>query len=165
MNWRELQAEVASFIASNGSIFDAVEIHYEDVENRPCIGDWSDPTRLGALTSRTGIGACSGIYYFYAKTGEVLYIGKATKSNLHHRAWGHLKTPTEPEGGWRRFPKHSLNAPGCASDFAKDVTDGNVHLGVIEISEPDVVSLVEVYLHTVHKRLFGRLPVFNKQIG
>lgn len=35
----------------------------------------------------------SGVYFFGSPDGEIIYIGKATKNNLHHRVWDHVRTP------------------------------------------------------------------------
>jgi len=146
-------------------LFAGVEVHAVFGEDRPAIGDWSCPDNLGMLVTGDEIGSKSGVYFFGSPTGEILYIGKATKSNLHHRVWGHVKTPEVLDGGRRVFPKHGFTAGADNADPVSHVLKGEVRLGVVTISDPELVSLVEVYLQTVHKKRYGSLPAFNKQIG
>jgi hypothetical protein len=117
------------------------------------------------LVMGDGIGSKSGVYCFASPNGDIVYIGKATKNNLHHRVWDHVKTPEILGDSWRTFPKHGFRGTAEAEEHEANVLNGRVHLGVITISDPALVSLVEVYLQTLHKKQHHRLPVFNKQIG
>ena len=45
------------------------------------------------------------------------------------------------------------------------VEAGLALLGVATVLNPDLVSLIEVYLHTIHIKWHGKLPALNKQIG
>uniref|UniRef100_UPI0012EC264A hypothetical protein n=1 Tax=Simplicispira psychrophila TaxID=80882 RepID=UPI0012EC264A len=74
-------------------------------------------------------------------------------------------TPKVLEDGRRIFPNHGFRGCGDGVEHEAHVQNGNVRLGVVTVSEPDIVSLIEVYLHTVYKKHRGRLPAFNHQIG
>jgi len=134
-------------------------------EERPCIGDWSDPNNRGMLVTGDGIGNKSGVYCFASPSGDILYIGKATKNNLHHRVWDHVQTPRFLEDYRGIFPNHGFRGGAGAEEHEQDVQKGRIRLGVVTISDQDLTSLAEVYLHVLHKKRHNRLPVFNKQIG
>lgn len=146
-------------------LFGDVGVHMAFGHGRPNIGDWSDPTNLGMLTTGDGVGGQSGVYFFVSPNGEILYIGKATKDNLHQRVWDHVRTPVVLESGRRTFPDHRFRDGMDVHGHESDVRNGLVYVGVIAISEPELASLVEVYLHTLHRKRHQRLPLFNKQIG
>lgn len=146
-------------------LFQRADVRFAFGDGRPYIGDWSDPENLGLLVTGDGVGSESGVYYFGSPEGEVLYIGKATKNNLHHRVWDHLRTPEIRADGRRVFPKHGFAGDGHDSEFTMQMINGEARLGIVTISDPDLISLVEVYLQTVYRKRHGRLPVFNKQIG
>lgn len=165
MNITELLSELENFASSLPAMFAQASIVPVLGEEMPPVGDWSNAKRPGMLVKGEAAGAMSGIYFFSSQAGEVLYIGKATKNNLHHRVWGHMKTPVEFERGWRRFPSHGFISSSQNESHVRDARDGKIHLGVVTVSDPDLVSLLEVYLHTVHQKRYGRLPAFNKQIG
>lgn len=117
------------------------------------------------LRTGDGIGDKSGVYFFISSSAEILYVGKATRDNLHQRVWDHVKTPEVLENGRRTFPDHGFRGGTGAAESESEVSNGMAHLGVITISDPDLASLVEVYLLTLHWRQQQRLPVFNKLIG
>lgn len=165
MNIDELLSEIETIASSLPAMFEQVSIVPAFGKEIPPIGDWSNAKRPGMLVKADELGARSGIYYFSSLAGEVLYIGKATKDNLHHRVWGHMKTPEGSEVGWRTFPSHNFTAGIQHQSLVEDATNGKIHLGVVTVSDPSLVSLIEVYLHTVHVKRYGRLPAFNKQIG
>ena len=91
-------------------VFLGVDVNYSFGEGRPFIGDWSVSGNEGILISGDGVGSKSGVYFFYSQSGEVLYIGKAAKYNLHNRVWDHVGTPkrlgkvckTPGHSDWRR---------------------------------------------------------------
>ncbi|AKH39576.1 hypothetical protein AAW31_10345 [Nitrosomonas communis] len=119
----------------------------------------------GILISGDGIGSKSGIYLIATPEEDILYIGKATKNNLHHRVWSHLQTPQELENGNWSFPNNAFESFGPHNEYVQIIRNGYARLGVITISNSNLVSLVEVYLHTLHHQKYGSLPFFNKQIG
>ena len=84
-------------------VFLGVEVVYSFGEGRPVIGDWSTSGNEGLLINRDGVGSKSGVYFFYAESGEIIYIGKAAKYNLHYRVWDHVGTPKKLENGWFEF--------------------------------------------------------------
>ena len=45
------------------------------------------------------------------------------------------------------------------------IHSGSAKLAVVTVSDPELVSLIEVYLHTLHVKEHDRLPALNKQIG
>jgi hypothetical protein len=110
------------------------------------------------------IGDKSGLYFFVCPEGEVLYIGKATKNNLHERVWDHLRTPVISQG-MRTFPQCTFKCPSSSQDAVALVQEGAVRLAIIHIDPPEIVSLCEVYLQTIYQLGLGRLPKLNKQIG
>lgn len=165
MHIKELTESISKFVSAQPALFEDPSLVRLFETQMPPVGDWSDPHRPGMLIKGERVGGESGIYFFYSSKGEVLYIGKATKNNLHHRVWDHMKTPTGPEVGWKTFPNHSFSAHDGSQLYSEDVRSGNVYLGLVTVADPDLVSLIEVYLHTVHKKRDGRLPIFNKQIG
>lgn len=165
MNLRQALDAVEELSNAHPGLFEDVEIQAVFGDERPCIGDWSDPSNRGMLVTGDGIGDKSGVYCFVSPAGDVLYIGKATKNNLHHRVWHHVKTPYFGEDGHATFPNHSFRGGNEVAAYESDILNGRARLGVITISDQSLVSLAEVYLHVVHKKMHNRLPVFNKQIG
>jgi hypothetical protein len=145
-------------------IFSSVLFEFPFI-GRPHIGSRSSNSSFGVPISGDGVGSKSGIYLFATPAEEIIYIGKAAKNNLHGRVWGHLKTPAEDSNGNWLFPNCEFNSFGLENEAVKFVREGEALLGIITISESQVVSLAEVYLHTLHHKNFGRLPAFNKQIG
>ena len=136
-----------------------------DKGGRRALGDRTDPDNPGFLVTGDGIGTRSGIYFFTCSQGRIIYIGKATKNNLHHRVWHHVKTPEfDSDGNWT-FPKHIFRGEPEAEKYEAEILNGKAGLGVVTFSDPELVSMAEVYLHTVHQKQYGRLPMFNKQIG
>ena len=165
MNFEQAYAALESLIRSLPTLFSSVTVSFAFGENRPPIGDWSDPLNLGILATGDGVGSKSGVYFFSSPEGEIIYIGKATKNNLHHRVWDHVKTPRVAQDGQRTFPLHGFRESSHALEQAACIQGGNAQLGVVTISDPDLVSLIEVYLHTLHVKTHGRLPALNKKIG
>ena len=106
-----------------------------------------------------------GVYFHKNSDGEVIYIGKAAKYNLHYRVWDHVGTPKRLENGWFEFPDGKLIKGKSDESYVSQVKNGRIRLGIVEISNPDLVPLVEVYLQTEYKLRNGRLPIFNKRIG
>jgi len=147
------------------ALFSNTTFNFAFGEHSPCIGDWSNPSNIGILVSGDGVGSQSGVYFFADPNGKIIYIGKATKNNLHQRVWDHVKTPYVMPDGTRTFPKHGFKECSNASAEIELIRSGNARLGVITVSNPDLVSLVEVYLHTLFVKEYGCLPVLNKQIG
>jgi hypothetical protein len=165
MNFHEAYGAIKEFVRSTPDLFSDVTVDFAFGENRPTVGDWSTPTNLGILVTGDGIGTNSGIYFFGLPDGDIIYIGKATKNNLHQRVWDHVKTPQEISNARRVFPLHGFGECGNAPELAIQVREGNIFLGVVTVSNPDVVSLIEVYLQTLHLKKHGCLPALNKQIG
>jgi len=129
------------------------------------VGDWSDPDNPSVLITGDGIGCKSGVYFLCAEDGVIAYIGKAGNNNLHHRIWSHLATPQEAGPGRRLFPNHGFRAECYCSRLSAQIADGRIFLGIITISDRTLVSLVEVYLQTLHVKLDKDLPLLNRRIG
>jgi hypothetical protein len=127
-------------------LFECIEITYPFENSRTPIGDWSDVNKIGMVV-----------------TGEeVFYIGKA--ASLHGRVWDHVSTPLTDNVGKKQFPNHKFKS----NDSTKEthaIEKGLALLGVAIVSNPNLISLIEVYLHTVHIDQHCRLPKLNKQIG
>ena len=165
MNFEESVILTKSLAEALPDLFLGVELTFAFGASAPPIGDWSDASNPGMLIFGDGIGSKSGVYLFGSPNGEIIYIGKATKRNLHNRVWDHVKTPETTTDGRRVFPTHGFHGISHDSGEADNVRMGNARLGVITVSDPDVVSLLEVYLQTKYFKEHGRLPVLNKQIG
>jgi hypothetical protein len=69
------------------------------------------------------------------------------------------------DGGRQVFPNHGFANCVASPDAVMSFRNGEVFLGVITVSDRTVVPLLEVYLQTLHIKMHGCLPVFNKQIG
>ncbi len=165
MDFKEAFTLVNDLAQAMPAIFDKVTIELAFGDASPAIGDWSDPTNAGMLVTGDGVGCKSGVYFFGTPEGQILYIGKATRNNLHHRVWDHVKTPSIREDGWRTYPNHRFTGFANDENPVPHVQDGEARIAVITISDPVVVSLIEVYLQTAHMKRHGILPVFNRQIG
>ena len=164
MNFTQVRTAIETLTQGLTVLFSNTEIQYYFFDDHPPIGDWSRPQSMGILVTGDGIGCKSGVYFFGSPGGEIIYIGKATKNNLHHRVWDHCKTPEVMHDGKRTFPKHGFGDTG-APEQANFILSGEARLGVVTVSDPELVSLIEVFLHTVHTKEHGVLPVLNKQIG
>ncbi|NOU20516.1 MAG: hypothetical protein HOO93_01775 [Methyloglobulus sp.] len=165
MNFQQAFTAAKEFTLKNNDVFQGVEISFPFDATRPPIGDWRDQRNLGIIVTGDGIGTNSGIYMYASPDGEIIYIGKATKNNLHQRAWGHINTPTELNAGMRTFPRHSFKHPKAPANITESVENGTIKLGVICLSKSEPVSLLEVYLQTLYLTIHKSLPLFNKQIG
>lgn len=166
MKVQEAFDEVRKLAAAMPDMFSQIHIELAfDKGGRRAIGDRTDSEDPGFLIRGDGIGSQSGLYFFTCSQGQIIYIGKATKNNLHERVWDHVKTPEHDTGGVWVFPKHCFRAEPEAAEYEAEVLNGKAGLGVITFSDSEVVSLAEVYLHTVHLKRHKKLPLFNKQIG
>jgi len=125
---------------------------------KPLIGDWSDKRNFPVPQNNDGIGDRSGIYFITSDDDEVLYIGKATKGNIHERIWDHLRTPLARDDGWITFPKNRFY-DNKENNYGTLIAEGNAKIGIIEVFPNRATSLAEVYLQTIF------LPPLCKQIG
>ncbi len=164
MKISEAYAKIHTFINDNKSLFEGITAVLEFGEDRPIIADWSNSENMGMLVAGDGIGSKSGLYFYTSLDGDILYIGKATKNNLHQRVWDHVKTPEAlTDDLQRRYPNHVFRQ--CEQSYIDAFQEGAVKLAVVTVSEPVVVSLLEVYLQTLYVKTHEKLPVLNKQIG
>jgi hypothetical protein len=164
MHIENLHEYIQELTNSLPKLFSNITIDFSFGLNRPLIGDWSDENNLGILAG-DNVGDKSGLYIFTTSDHEIVYIGKATKNNLHHRVWDHVKTPQIMHDGWRNFPKTLFKSCNENSDIVLNAREGRLRLYVFTVSDPYVTSLIEVYLQIQHIKLHNRLPAFNKQIG
>jgi hypothetical protein len=146
-------------------LFEGVLLSFHFGGDRCSIGDWSEPARIGMLISGDGIGCMSGVYLFSSSAGDVVYIGKAGKNNLHSRVWHHMQTPVLLTPGRRSFPKNQFGSKTPCPILRAEIEHGHISLGVITVSQAHLVTLIEVYLQTLHVKLHSALPVLNLQIG
>jgi hypothetical protein len=165
MKYEELSNATRELTLAMPSLFEGIQIEEVFLADKAPIGDWSNPEKMGILIAGDGVGGKSGVYCFLSTDRTILYIGKATKNNLHHRVWDHIKTPISTTEGFRNFPNHGFAGIHDGIEYGAEVTNGNVGLAIITVSDANLVSFIEVYLQTLHLRKHGRLPVFNKQIG
>ena len=164
MNIKSIIAHVESLKMAGQQLGLTSKIIYEFGPNRPHIGDDSNATFRGCLGG-DDIGSKSGVYIFSDEHGEeILYIGKATKNNLHQRVWSHLDTPTRLPSGWMTFPKCGFKS-NTNENAKRAIIDGKAKLHVFTVSQPVETSILEVYLQVMHFKENGTLPCFNKQIG
>jgi len=164
MNFNQACAAIDHLRKSLPELFGQTVVKFHFCDEYVPIGDWSDLKKMGMIVTGDEIGARSGVYFFGSPEGEIYYIGKAGENNLHHRVWDHLKTPKTLPCGRRTFPKHRFVGEGVEV-LTEQFLQGNARLGVIEVSDPKLVSLIEVYLHTLCIKESGSLPAFNKRIG
>jgi hypothetical protein len=139
------------------------EILYEFGPNRPYIGDDSNGEFRGWLGG-SPIASKSGVYIFSDDEGQIFYIGKATKDNLHQRVCAHLGAPVRLPSGWMTFPKIQFDV-NKDETARKILIDGKARLHVFTVSERTEASILEVYLQIMHIKTKGCLPCFNMQIG
>lgn len=125
---------------------------------KPLIGNRTDKENMPTPVRGDNVGNKSGIYVFLEEDGTILYIGKATKNNIHERIWDHLQTPGKSEiEGWVNFPRNTFSK--VDNPYSEMITDGRIKIGVVEVQPSELSSLAEVYLQTIH------LPPLCKQIG
>lgn len=165
MRFDEACTAVTDLSRALPDLFDSVSLSFHFGGDRCSIGDWSDPARIGMLISGDGVGCLSGVYLFSSSAGNVVYIGKAGKSNLHNRVWHHMQTPKLLPSGRRRFPNNQFGSKTSCPILRAEIEDGHISLGVITVSQPHLVPLIEVYLQTLHVELHSSLPELNLQIG
>lgn len=164
MNISTAHKYIQELISSLPGIFSNVEVNFAFGHNRPLIGDWSDDENRGMLGG-DNVGDKSGLYIYATDDNQIIYIGKATKNNLHHRVWHHVKTPKIMPDSWRTFPKTLFSNCPENPELVENVRNGKVRVYVFTVSVPEVISLIEVYLQIQHQIQHGKLPAFNKQIG
>jgi hypothetical protein len=146
-------------------LFEGVSWSFHFGGDKCFIGNWSEPARIGMLISGDGIGCLSGVYLFSSNAGNVVSIGKAGKNNLHNRVWHHMQTPALLPSGLRSFPSNRFRSKTPCPILRAEIEDGKISLGVITISQPYLVPLIEVYLQTLHLKIHSCLPELNLQIG
>jgi hypothetical protein len=164
MNFEQAYKAIQDFIQCHQYLFFGVSVEFAFGTDRPSIGDWSNSENRGMIVKDDGFDIKRGIYFYAMPEGEIVYIGKASKSNLHDRVWHHLKTAKEELAPNKKiFPNHRF--VNEESKYADAFTNGQVRLGIVTVSDRVLVSLLEVYLQTLHSKIHGNLPVLNKQIG
>jgi len=163
MQYKEAVEHLNKFLASDiiTSNLGDTDIKASFDDNVPLI------SKENVYLLKEGIGHKSGIYMIYTESGEIYYIGKATKNNLHEEVWGKIKTPSKNNDGTSYYPKnYFLNKSNLDQDAIDDITKGNVKIVVIVISNSILSSISEVYLQTLYcQKNSGRLPKLNSQIG
>lgn len=166
MRFDEACTAVNNLFTALPHLFEGVALSFHFGSDKCSIGDWSEPSRIGMLISGDGIGCLSGVYLFSSTAGNVVYIGKAGKNNLHNRVWHHMQTLAQLPSGRRNFPNNRFGSKTLCPILRAEIEDGRISLGVITVSQPHLVPLIEVYLQTLHVKLHsGRLPELNLQIG
>lgn len=164
MNIELANKHIFEFVNALPLLFGNVEIQYEFGENRPFIGDDSVENFRGMLGGHS-VGFKSGLYLFSNQENEIIYIGKATKNNLHSRTTSHVGVPKRTEAGWMTFPSTEFSECSEYPELVKNIRDGKIRLHVFTVSDATLISLLEVYMQTMYLKNVGRLPYFNKQIG
>jgi len=163
MQYQEAIERLNDFLSSGiiSSSFGNIETHEAIKNDAPIIS-----LKIVDLP-KDGIGHESGVYFLYSPSGEVYYIGKATRNNLHEEVWGKIKTPSKNDDNTFYYPKnYFLNKNNLDKNAVNDVTTGNIKIGVITISNNILSSLSEVYLQTLYcQNNAGNLPKLNSQIG
>jgi hypothetical protein len=165
LNFQQACAALESLINSLPYLFSDVTVKFAFGENSPAIGDLLDPQNLGILATGDGVGSKSGVYFFGSPDGEIIYISeRLPKTICIHRVWDHVRTPQVELDGRRIFPKHGFSERSYTPEQTACILGGDAFLGGT-VSDPELISMVEVYLHTVHVKTHGYLPCLNKQIG
>lgn len=162
MKLSEIYQAIEELIDSLPDIFKDIDIEFPLKNSSKSIGDWSDPSNMGMVVTGDGIGTKSGVYFFAKPDGSVFYIGKATK--LHNRVWYHLNTPKGVDDFTKTFPNQTFRYDDSVEEI-ECIKAGKALLGLATISNPNLVALVEVFLHTLYIKKTGSLPLINKQIG
>lgn len=123
------------------------------------------PLCAGSPNLRTsGIGTMCGVYFFVRLTGDIVYIGKATKRNLHSEIWSKLCTP-EVNQGAQTYPQNWWTSNSRSPEICGEVVSGQLAVAAAAIEPAELSSLCEVYLHTLCELQEGRLPALNRRIG
>lgn len=163
MQYNEAIEKLNDFLSSNiiSSNFGNIDAHEVIRNEAPVI------SLKNVVLPKDGVGHESGVYFIYSKLGEIYYIGKATKNNLHEEVWGKIKTPSNNGDNTNHYPKnYFLNKKNLNQDAVNAVTAGNVKIGAVTISNSILASLLEVYLQTLYcQNNSGNLPKLNSQIG
>lgn len=162
MKLNDIYEAIEELVLSLPDVFDGVEIAFPKKDKSKPIGDWTDQNDIGIVVTGDGIGSNSGVYFFAKPNCDVFYIGKA--ANLHGRVWDHVNTPGPIVSGKRKFPNQRFRVEG-ADEEIDTVKSGTALLGLATISDPNLSALIEVYLHTLHIKRYGKLPALNKQVG
>ena len=109
-----------------------------------------------------GLRNTSGLYFMLRPTNEVIYIGKATKGNLHDELWGKLKTP---EGEIpSKYPNTYWSKMQLEPEVSRELMDGDLLVAAFAVEPSICCSLLEVYLQTLCSSN-EELPSLNSQIG
>ena len=163
MQYKEAVSKVNEFLAS-----DLIKNNFGNIKSEEAFND-NVPiiSKNNVDLPKDGVGHKSGVYFIYTVTNEIYYIGKATQNNLHEEVWGKIKTPSKNNDGTSFYPKnYFLNKNTLDASAVNDVTNGNVKVGVIVISNNIISSLAEVYIQTLYcQNNSGKLPKLNSQIG
>ena len=116
-----------------------------------------------------GISKKSGIYFISSLDGDVLYIGKATKSNLGGEIYDNsfsAATIVDAASDIPRFEKSGLARKANTDLLREEITSGNVLIHAVAIEPAIFSSLFEVYLQTLCAAGSDKkLPPLNFQIG
>jgi len=163
MQYKEAVTKLKDFLASDlvKNSFGVISAEEVFDDNVPII------SKENVNLPKDGVGHKSGVYFIYTSMGEIYYIGKATKDNLHEEVWGKLKTPSKNEDNTSYYPKnYFLNNGNLDKNAVNEITTGNVKVGVLVISNSILSSLAEVYLQTIYcHNNSNNLPKLNSQIG
>ena len=122
----------------------------------------SDPKN--ADLRQRGLRNASGVYLIGDKAGTVLYIGKATRGNLHEELWNKLRTPqgdTPP----LVYPAMIWPSEGLQPGIARQLESGSVSVATIQVKPALHSALLEVFLQTLCCEQDGSLPILNSRIG
>jgi len=106
----------------------------------------------------------SGLYFIVRPSGNVTYIGKATKKNLHRELWGKLRTPLG-ESNACKYPNTYWSKMKLGDAVTQELLEGKMRIAAFTLSPASSCSLLEVYLQTLCYATDGALPCMNSQIG
>jgi hypothetical protein len=111
-----------------------------------------------------GLANSSGLYFLVRPSGDVAYIGKATKGNLHPELWGKLRTPVG-EFAPLTYPNTYWSGMDMEPSLAEELLHGEMRIAAFSVQPDWACSLLEVYLQTLCVQIDGALPCWNSQIG
>jgi len=144
----------------------AASIWLEHVFGEACVNRRLMFQRSGALVVLLGIAYGFVDAARYAKVGEFHSPEEVERTTCTTVSGDHVRTPARLPSGRYTFPNNQFGSKVACPLQQKEIEDGRVSLGVITVSHPHLVPIIEAYLHALHVKLHnGRLPDLSLQIG
>ncbi|OQX23893.1 MAG: hypothetical protein BWK80_23590 [Desulfobacteraceae bacterium IS3] len=106
----------------------------------------------------------SGIYLLSSQEDKVIYIGKATKSNMGAEVWGKFNKYRLDSNGKKEFYQNRFVLVKSSPEIRDAIQQGKVFLTFLIIDPAEMASLLEVYLQTTCY-VQNDWPELNQRIG